>query len=306
MTGFGAASRRWDGPRTGARVDVEIRSVNARFLELKIRHPFGHGLEPALRRGLEARLGRGRVDLSIFIRTSPAEVTSDGADLEALGVDEERVRDVVAAARQVTDLAARQGLELSSFTALELLRFLQGARGTTAEAATEAPPFLQDLVQEALEQLCSFRHQEGEALGVALRELVDTLGSQVQALQRDLPAERERLQQRWIERVAELCARAGVTPLPAERVAQEVALLVTRGDVEEEVARIGSHLEQMRQTLDASPRKGQGKKLEFLTQELLREVSTVGSKILSHDGSQVVIEAKSTIERIREQVQNVE
>jgi uncharacterized protein (TIGR00255 family) len=91
-----------------------------------------------------------------------------------------------------------------------------------------------------------------------------------------------------------------------DRLAQELALLVVRGDVSEELARISSHLEQARSVLAAAPEVGQGKTLDFLSQELLREVTTIGSKITAHAGSAVVINAKRTIERIREQVQNVE
>ena len=91
-----------------------------------------------------------------------------------------------------------------------------------------------------------------------------------------------------------------------ERLAQEIALLVVRGDVSEELARIASHLEQARAVLAQPAQVGQGKTLDFLSQELNREVTTIGSKITSHAGSAVVIAAKGTIERIREQVQNVE
>src|SRR5690606_39637737 len=103
-----------------------------------------------------------------------------------------------------------------------------------------------------------------------------------------------------------LLARADAGAIDRERIAQELALLVVRGDVSEELARITSHLGQARGLLGAPAEVGQGKTLDFLSQELLREVTTIGSKITSHAGSAVIIEAKGTIERIREQVQNVE
>ena len=118
--------------------------------------------------------------------------------------------------------------------------------------------------------------------------------------------EQEALQDRLAEKIAALCVRAGVSPPSPERVAQEVAVLVQRGDIEEELARLASHLVQFRGVLTAPAQVGQGKTLDFLSQELFREITTIGSKITSHAGSAAVIAAKATIERMREQVQNVE
>jgi len=107
-------------------------------------------------------------------------------------------------------------------------------------------------------------------------------------------------------RLQELCTRLGTEVVDRDRVAQEIAVIVARGDVAEELARIASHLAQLRETVAGPAASGQGKTLEFVAQELLREVTTIGSKITSHEGSRLVIEAKGTLERIREQVHNVE
>jgi uncharacterized protein (TIGR00255 family) len=188
---------------------------------------------------------------------------------------------------------------------VELLRFLAAQARAGAEVV-EAPPFLSELVTEAVDQLVAFRRKEGEALTAAIAELVDALAEHVEGLTAELPGEQQRLLERMTERVQQLCERAGTEPPGEDRLAQEIAIVVARGDIEEELARIASHLEQMRATIDAPPHKGQGKTLDFVTQELLREVTTIGSKITSHVGSRIVIEAKATIERIREQVSNVE
>jgi len=108
------------------------------------------------------------------------------------------------------------------------------------------------------------------------------------------------------DRLQELTKRLGADTVDRDRVAQEIAIVVARGDVAEELARIASHLTQLRETLARPAAPGQGKTLEFVGQELLREITTIGSKITSHEGSRIVIEAKGSIERIREQVHNVE
>lgn len=306
MTGFGAASRGWQAPDGPLRVDVEIRSVNARFLELKIRQPFGSRLEPIIRGRAERRLGRGRVDLGIFVRRGVSVDAAPEDPLGLLGLDEHRVRATLMAARRVSALADEEELELSRPSPVEILRFLQSVNRAAAEAVPSPPPFVEELVDAALDELCGFREREGKALEQTLSALADDLQGQVRALAAELPAEVDRLMAQLCERVREVCERAGAQSPEPDRVAQEVALLVARGDVAEELARIDSHLAQMRMVLAEAPRAGQGKTLEFLSQELMREVTTIGSKITSHAGSRIVIDAKATIERIREQVQNVE
>lgn len=283
-----------------------MRSVNARFLELKLKQPFGPRIEQALRRRVEGRLGRGRVELAVHLRRETG--AGEGTDvLTAFGFDEGRIRGAMQLLAQIDRLSAREGLELERSTSLELLRFLQGTSRGASESPPDAPPFLEALVDVALDELCAFRAREGEALQTAIAELVSTLAAQVTAVEGTLADEASRLTERWVARVREVCERSGVAgTVEPDRVVQEVAVLVARGDVAEEVARIGSHVEQLRDVLGAEPSAGQGKTLDFLSQELLREITTIGSKITSHTGSRIVIDAKGTIERVREQVQNVE
>jgi uncharacterized protein (TIGR00255 family) len=306
MTGFGAASRPFVGPDGPSLCQIEIRSVNARFLELKIRQPFGPRAEQELRTRVEARLGRGRVELSLISRREESPAASDADVLAGLGLDAARVRTALEATAAAARLAAENSLELVPFSALELLRFIGSSSRSSGPDAPEPPPFLHALIDEALDQLVAFRVAEGNALAAALGELVDTLEACAAALRADLPAERERLQDRLTERVRQLCERAGVDNASPDRLAQEIAILVARGDIEEELARIDSHFAQLRNTIAAAAHKGQGKTLDFVTQELLREFTTIGSKITSHSSSRIVIDAKAIIERIREQVQNVE
>jgi uncharacterized protein (TIGR00255 family) len=307
MTGFGVADRPW--PERGVRVRVELRSVNARFLEIKLRQPFGVAVEHELRRAVEGRLGRGRVDVSL--RTEGAAEVADDP-LVALGVERSRVEPVLAALGNVADAAYQASLHVSHPTSLDLLRFFismdasGGSGGAAGGASSEAPPFLGELLEQALARLLSMREAEGESLAASLGALLDELEAQIGDAEQRLVGEPERLQDQLVARCNALLARVDAGAVERDRLAQELALLVVRGDVSEELARIASHLDQARSILRAPAGVGQGKTLDFLSQELLREVTTIGSKITSHAGSAVVIEAKGTIERIREQVQNVE
>lgn len=300
MTGFGSANRAWpEAPGGAASVSLEIRSVNSRYLEVKVRQPFGVAAEHALRKQVEAALGRGRVDVWVHVHAS----AEDGAGaLTSAGIEAGRVDISVRAALEAGRRAAEAGLELSPPTAVELLRF-SGALAS-AEGAHEPPPFLEALVAEALEGLLSMRTTEGDALRSALGTLVDELADAMTQLREALADQSAQIHARLEARVRELCERVGALEPERDRVAQEVALLVAKADVAEELARIDSHLAQARAVLDEAAHTGQGKTLDFLSQELLREITTIGGKI--QQGSAIVIEAKGIVGRIREQVQNVE
>lgn len=308
MTGFGLADRGW--AERGARLRVELRSVNSRYLEVKIRQPFNVGVEHGLRKQLEARLGRGRVDLAVRLEGGSFDEATD--PLAALGVEGERVSQVLAGLAALEAKGRDAGVALSPPTTLGLLKFVSAsARNSGAAEAPTPPEFLTAVVDEALAGLTAMREREGAALAAELGRLYDELEAQVAGLRESLEGEGERLMTQHRERLAELLGvldDGGVAAqaIDGERVAAEVAVLIQRGDVSEELARIASHLEQARGVLAAEASVGQGKTLDFLGQELLREVTTIGSKITSHRGSALVIAAKRTIERLREQIQNVE
>jgi uncharacterized protein (TIGR00255 family) len=189
---------------------------------------------------------------------------------------------------------------------LEVLRFLHSLQRVPTTDSGAAPAELTAVVDEALTELVAFRRREGEALATELAKLAATLGEQTRAIAELAQREPARWAERVRARVRELCDAAAV-PMPDEvRIAQEVALLATKSDVSEELARIGSHLARFDETLAAPAAPGQGRTLEFVGQELVREVTTIGSKIGNHVAADLVIDAKGTLERIREQVQNVE
>ncbi len=304
MTGFGVASRPWaQGP--GGRphqLVVELRGVNQRFREFKIRQPFGPAWEQTIRRAIEARIGRGRLDVTVALHRQ-------GEDSEGSSIDAARISEALAAIREVRRIAAHEKVELAPFSPLELLSFVEstgrGASGSS-EVPREPPSDLLECLAQALDGLVAMRITEGESLATVLHRLLDAFEAQVEALRQATEGEAERLAAKLSERIeAALRRTGGEAPDPA-RLAQEVAILVQKADIAEEQDRIASHLKQMRRVRDAPAKVGDGKTLDFLCQELFREITTIGSKVSSHRGSGVAVEAKATVERIREQVQNVE
>ena len=304
MTGFGVASRPWaDGPgRRPHQLVVELRGVNQRFREFKIRQPFGPAWEQKIRKCIEARIGRGRLDVSVGVHRQ-------GEASTALEIDSDRLREVLAQTWEIRSLAALEKVELSPFNALQLLNFIESKKRTQGpgfEGPSEPPEDLMECVGQALDALLMMRVTEGAALETVLAGLLDTFEAQVAALREELAGEGDRLAAKLCERVTAIISRAGGEPLDPSRIVQEVAVLVQKADIAEELDRIASHLQQMRGVLAAPAKSGDGKTLDFLCQELFREIATVGSKISSHRGSGIAVEAKGTVERIREQVQNVE
>lgn len=309
MTGFGAAGRPFASPHGPVGIEVEARSVNGRHLDVRIRQPFGPRVEHELRARIEGKVGRGRVELAVSLRAVHGGSES-GTDWDALdpSITAARIDVTLRAAADIVARARRASLELSPPNALEVLRFLHSLQRAQAVAdpLVAPPPFLAELVDEAFAELTAFRRREGDALAAELTRLAAMLREQTAAIAVHAEAEPARWAERVRVRVRELCDAAGVGAPDEVRVAQEVALLAAKSDVSEELARIASHLARFDETLAAAAASGQGRTLEFVGQELVREVTTIGSKIGSHVAAAIVIDAKGTLERIREQVLNVE
>ncbi len=308
MTGFGSATRAWRGPEGPRSVVVEIRSVNGRHLEVRIRQPFAPALEHELRTRVSGRLGRGRVDLMVTLRGLDGAVDADRSDpLAAIGIDSAALDAVVRASVVAAERAARAKLEVVPPTSLQLLEFaMRSQRGSAEPDAPEPPSFLLELVDGAIDALVAFRSREGEGLGVVLGGLAAELRGMLGRVAAMAAGEPARAAALLRERLRALIDPAEPTAIDPARLAQEVALLAGRGDVAEELARADIHLTRFAEVLRQPPTPGQGRTLEFVGQELLREFTTIGSKIANHAAAAVVIDAKGTIERIREQVQNVE
>ena len=288
MTGYGRAEAR------GARVVVvaEVRSLNHRFFEASVKLPRGlTGGEVEIRRLVQGRVARGRVDVTVTLRRTGTALPNVRTDV-ALGL---------AYARSARALAEATGID-SEVSLSDLLR-LPGV--VTIEEGEEddgeSAVLLKTAATEALDELCRMRQTEGAALARDLDSHVDALGAWVRSAERLLPATLARIQARQRERIQ---AILGETPADPGRLAQEVATWAARSDVAEELTRLRSHLTQFRTLLAEGG--AVGRQLDFLSQELHREVNTIASKADDAELVARVLEARTLVERIREQVQNVE
>jgi len=274
-------------------VNVTLRGVNHRFLDLRLRLDEAYSeSEPALRERFGADLHRGRVDARVEVRR-----------LGSKGMKVELQRDVLEALRTAVEQLQKEGWGGGELSTADLLRMPE-VLGVEMEAETwtaEDHTLLLEVGKRALDQLIEARKREGEgiekALDTALRRLEELVG--------ELESKREEavreLRINFDKRLQDLL---GGTALDAGRLEQEVALLVDRSDVQEELDRLASHLRHFR-TLMA--KEGSiGKRLDFLTQELMRELNTLGAKCRNATILRSVLAAKSACEQIREQVQNVE
>jgi uncharacterized protein (TIGR00255 family) len=287
MTGFGQA----DGAVGALRVQVEVRTVNHRFFSPSIKLPAAFGRwEADVREAMRVRVARGHVTLT---------ARYERAESPAAGIDEARFAEVVAQLRSLRD---RHGLE----GAVDLAAVLRMPDVIAAPREDDTPGSAAELVavvEAALSQLDAARLDEGRRLTSVLEARIDEVEAAVSRIAARAPerlvAQRDRLR----TSVRELCEGVAVDET---RLAQEIAIQADRLDVSEELDRFGSHLAGFRETLAGSSGEPVGKRLGFLLQELLREANTTGSKAADATILQDVIAIKEELERIREQVENLE
>lgn len=288
MTGFGAARARVESEE----ISVEVKSVNHKFAEVKARLPRElAALEAQAVKKVKERLTRGAIDLSVR-RGAAAEI--DRAPMIDLALAREYAR---AFSTLATDLQLSSQVELSHLIAQPGVVKLE-ERTAQLDHASAA---LDQALGEALEALVAMRRQEGEALRADLASRLSTIEGWVVEITRLSPQTVDDYRRRLNERLAELTSG---TPVDPQRLAQEVAIFAERTDVAEEMTRLGSHLQQFRTLLDS--KDPAGRKMDFLVQEMHREVNTTGSKSQSAEISSRIVALKAELERIREQVQNVE
>ncbi|HVV16888.1 MAG TPA: YicC/YloC family endoribonuclease [Polyangia bacterium] len=285
MTGFGRGSAD-AGER---RLRVEIRSVNHRGLDLKIRSSEPDATcDAEIGRAVRGALERGSVIV---------QIRDEAAD-PAGGLDERRVRTLYAVLERLREeLRIEQPVSLGTVGA-----FMETATGGTlsGEALWEV---LRPAVTGALSELQAMRAREGEALAADLRGRRERLVE----LAASLRAGAARLPQKFAERLADrLAALSRDVAVDPGRLAQEVALMAERLDVTEELVRLDTHLDHLGALLGGSAGRGVGRKLDFLLQEIGRELNTIGSKAQDAGMAALVIDAKAELERLREQAQNVE
>lgn len=292
MTGFASLTR----DDEAAAIAVTIRAVNHKFLDLQLRiPPTLAAVESRLRALVQKHVGRGRVEVSVNVqqrRTPTLEVELNEAFLEALGGALDRARD--------------RGYVAGPMTPGDLLRFPQALsireRADDTQGEDDVlPARVEEAVEAALVELDTMRVREGGYLRADLDARRGMLGDLFERAATAAEDGLAGLQARLQERVRELRADALVDE---GTIAQEIAKFVGRSDISEEVVRFRGHLEHWR-ALSDSPEPC-GRKLDFLLQEMNREVNTVGSKAEGPAVSEVVVSLKAELEKMREQVQNVE
>ncbi len=287
MTGFGSAS----GEFAGRTLTVEVKSVNNRFREVITRIPkICAPLEEAIKKQVAARLERGRVDLWVQL---------DDRELKrrALKVDMDLAVEIH---RQLT--AVRERLGLSGGVTLDHLLSL-GVVGQEEDnpALEELWSALTPLITQALDGLVAMREAEGQNLGGDLEKRLARLAGANRKVEELASSAPDQLLEKLQNRLSELGAGVKVDQT---RLAQEVALLADRVDITEEVVRFGSHLGRFGEII-ADP-EASGRRLDFLLQEMGREVNTMGSKAQDLDVTGLVLDMKAELEKLREQVQNIE
>lgn len=289
MTGFAAAEKK-AGDVT---VAVDIRSYNGRHLDVVVRLASGYmALEEKVKGLIAARILRGRVEARIQIKDESDQAT-------AVQVDMDRAQAVYAALKRL-----QTGLNLSGDIGLDHLLGAGGilrAAETIDDPAGVWPP-LEDCLGRALNDLEAMRKKEGDFIANDLGIRLDGISSSIQAIKKDSSMLLQYYQQRLIERIGALTR--DTVEIDSGRIAQEAAFLADRSDISEELVRAASHIEQFRHIM-GSDEPG-GRKLNFLLQELHREFNTMGSKIGQADVSHRIVEVKAELEKIREQIQNVE
>jgi uncharacterized protein (TIGR00255 family) len=291
MTGFAAVSR----SETDQTVHVTLKSVNHRFLDLSIKAPSSlAALETRIRSTLSERLARGRVEVTVVVEsTLPPE--------RHVTVDDRLVERVESA---ITSLRKR-GAITGSLTVSDLLQIPHAIDVRPAAFAATPAPAVADLtigaLVEAVAALVVMRETEGRLIEADLTERLATMQRLVGVVEATAREGQRQLEARLRERLdtlpADLRGDAGA-------VARELVRFVSRSDIDEEVVRLRSHLEHWRGL--ASAPDPCGRQLDFLVQEMNREVNTIGSKVEHVHATETVIAAKAELERIREQVQNVE
>ena len=287
MTGYGRCTLAQDGRE----VTIELKSVNHRFLDLAFRMPRSFAfLENDMRAHISNKLARGHVDIFVTYKNSRDDARKVTLDSALLG-------EYLITLRQ-------GGIDHMLDDNLRLRDVLSMQDVLTVEEADEDQQALSALtlsaLDTALDSLCAMRRREGEAMRGDVETRLDTLERTAHAIDERAPQWLEEYRQRLRARIEEICQMQ----LDEARLTQEVALAADKAAVDEETVRLRSHIAQMRDLLKQS--EPAGRKLDFLVQEMNREVNTTGSKSSDLILTGMVVDAKAELEKIREQIQNIE
>lgn len=292
MTGYGSAAFEVEG----AGFEVEVRSVNHRHLDVKARLPRGlASFETELRAQVAERLARGKVDLTV--RATPGAALADAVELDL----EVAARYLEAARRLREEHGVGGELDVQALLSLPgVARVVERELGEESARAA-----LRAALAAALDGLVAMRDAEGAALDRDLRARLERLEALTREIESRAGEVQRAVRDRLRKRAEQLRDETGL--LDEARLHQELVFAADRLDVTEECVRLRSHVAQFRSVLDAAgPREPAGRRLDFLLQEMGREANTIGSKSADAPVAHRVVELKTELERIREQVQNVE
>ena len=288
MTGYGSAK----GQAGDLQISVEVKSVNNRYLDASVRMPRSFLFaEDAVKSAIGRHISRGKVDMFI-------NVDSSAADDVNVKVNEALLKGYIDAIGLISE---KYGLE-NDLTAVSAGRFPDILSVEKKDLdAEEISAGLVAIAEQALRDFDSMREREGEKLCADVLSKLETISSLVSTVEKESPRTVEAYQNRLREKISEVLSSAGVDE---NRILAEAAIYADRVAVDEETVRLRSHMSQLRSMLaGGSPI---GRKIDFLIQEFNREANTIGSKCQNSDIAHVVVELKSEIEKIREQIQNIE
>ena len=288
MTGFGRA----EGDTTLGKVFVESRSVNHRYCDINIKLPKRLTLfENRMKEMIRSQVSRGRIDVSFRLENS-------GEEKVQLSVDLDLAKQYYRVLHEL-----KEKLQLKDDITLNLLA---GAKDLimAKEEIGDLEPYWQEvlrILEQSLKNMDDMKRLEGESLAHDLKQRLESIAEQFQMIKQQFPSRLEATLSRLHDRLRSLLEGMEVDP---SRFQQEIAFLAERTDITEEIVRAESHLAQFRTLLEGN--EPVGRKMDFLLQEIHREVNTVSAKANDAEISQRVVEIKSELEKIREQVQNIE
>ncbi|MCR4620657.1 MAG: YicC family protein [Clostridiales bacterium] len=287
MTGYGKAYISSNGMNAA----VELKSVNHRFLDINVNLPRQLGfVEPIVKSTIEQRLSRGRVDANISFR-------NERGDSREVLINEALAQKYADALKKLnSSLGVDEQTGLNSIYSLpDVISVLENPQDEDAVSA-----LVLSALSQALDSLCQMRETEGRKMRLALLRHIDDIEQLAREAELRYPKAMSKCSQRLRKRFDQLIAEG----ISEERIAQEIALLADKTAIDEEIVRLKAHVEHARKLCDQQDPSGRS--LDFLVQEMNREVNTIASKSQDIELTRIALKAKNTVEKLREQLQNVE
>lgn len=288
MTGYGSAK----GQAEGLEITVELKSVNNRYLDTSVRLPRSFIFaEDTVKSAVQAHISRGKVD--VFV-----SVDSSAADDMVIKVNEPLLKSYVEAIRHISEEYSL----VNDMTALNVSRFPDVLSVEKMDLDADAiAAAISTITEKALDDFDAMRLREGEKLRDDVLNRLDTIDALVRRVEEEAPNTVAEYRARLEQKMAEVLGTAGIDE---SRILSEAAVFADHIAVDEETVRLRSHMAQLKTMINGS--SPTGRKIDFLIQEFNREANTIGSKCQNSDIAHVVVDLKSEIEKIREQIQNIE